>query len=116
MKDTMEKELATTTDEEKAFITNFNGLVVAKEKEIASDSEVIETNTTHLGEVSVAIVIMEEDLNDTTKALIEDKKFLVNLKTDCKIKEAEYDVVKTTRADEMLAFVDMIKILSDDDV
>eukprot|EP00972_Heterocapsa_arctica_P037106 5462615-Heterocapsa_arctica.AAC.1 len=59
---------------------------------------------------------MEEDLNNTAKALIEDKKFLVNLEIDCKTKEAEYDVVKTTRADEMLAFVDTIEILSDDEV
>eukprot|EP00972_Heterocapsa_arctica_P069038 10202003-Heterocapsa_arctica.AAC.1 len=55
MKDTMEKELATATDEEKAFITNFNGLVAAKEKEIASNSEVIESKITCLGELGVTI-------------------------------------------------------------
>jgi len=116
MKDIMKKKLATAMDEDNAFITNFNSLVVAKEKEIASNSEVIESKTTRLNEVGVTIVIMKEDLNDIIKALIENKKFLVNLETDCKIKETEYDVVKMTCADEMLTLADTIKILSDDDV
>eukprot|EP00972_Heterocapsa_arctica_P086020 12675939-Heterocapsa_arctica.AAC.1 len=76
MKDIMKKKLATAMDEDNAFITNFNSLVVAKEKEIASNSEVIESKTTRLNEVGVTIVIMKEDLNDIIKALIENKKFL----------------------------------------
>eukprot|EP00972_Heterocapsa_arctica_P078551 11584965-Heterocapsa_arctica.AAC.1 len=96
MKDTMEKETAAATTEEGEAIANFEAIVAAKEKEIASNSEAIESKTTRLGEVGVAIVTMEEDLDDTTKALMEDKKFLANLETDCKTKEAEYDVVKKT--------------------
>eukprot|EP00972_Heterocapsa_arctica_P088482 13045266-Heterocapsa_arctica.AAC.1 len=98
------------------FITNFNNLVAAKEKEIANNSEVIESKITCLVEVGVTIVIMMEDLNDITKALIMDKKFLVHIETDCKTKEVEYDVMKTNRSDNMLALVDTIKVLSDDDV
>eukprot|EP00972_Heterocapsa_arctica_P069343 10245679-Heterocapsa_arctica.AAC.1 len=47
---------------------------------------------------------------------MEDKKFLVNLETDCKIKETGYDVVTMTCAGETLALVDTIKIFSDDNV
>eukprot|EP00972_Heterocapsa_arctica_P067200 9916861-Heterocapsa_arctica.AAC.1 len=87
MKDTMEKELATATDEEKMSIINVNSLVAAKEKNIASNSEVIESKITCLGEVGVTFVIMKEDLNDIIKALVEDNKFLANIETDCKTKE-----------------------------
>merc|ERR1719287_353063 len=115
MKDTMEKELADATAAENESIANFEALVAAKEKEIASNSAAIESKTSRLGEVGVSIVTMEEDLDDTTKALMEDKKFLANLETDCKTKEAEYDVVKKTRGEELIALGDTIKILNDDD-
>jgi septal ring factor EnvC (AmiA/AmiB activator) len=115
MKETMEKELADATTAENEAIANFEALVAAKEKEIASNSEAIESKTSRLGEVGVNIVAMEEDLDDTTKALMEDKKFLANLESDCKTKEAEYDVVKKTRGEELVALSDTIKILNDDD-
>ena len=115
MKDTMEKELADATTAENESLANFEALVAAKEKEIASNSEAIESKTSRLGETGVNIVAMEEDLDDTTKALIEDQKFLANMETDCKTKEAEYDVVKTTRGEELVALSDTIKILNDDD-
>ena len=115
MKDTMEKELADATTAENESLANFEALVAAKEKEIASNSEAIESKTSRLGETGVNIVAMEEDLDDTTKALIEDQKFLANMETDCKTKEAEYDVVKKTRGEELVALSDTIKILNDDD-
>jgi len=115
MKDTMEKALSDATAAETESLGNFEALVAAKEKEIASNSQAIESKTARLGETGVNIVAMEEDLDDTTKALIEDQKFLANMETDCKTKEAEYDVVKTTRGEELVALSDTIKILNDDD-
>merc|ERR1711920_251189 len=57
----------------------------------------------------------KEDLDDTKKALAADKKFLVDLETDCKTKEAEWDERSKTRSEELLALADTIKILNDDD-
>ena len=41
---------------------------------ISYNSEAIESKTSRLGETGVNIVAMEEDLDDTTKALIEDRQ------------------------------------------
>merc|ERR1719410_2482683 len=49
------------------------------------------------------------------KALAEDKKFLAELAKGCSTKEAEWAERSKTRADEILAISDTIKILNDDD-
>jgi hypothetical protein len=115
MKDTMEKELATATSEEQAGIQNFQDISDAKGKEIAANSQAIEEKTVRLGDTGVKIETLKEDLSDTQKSLIDDKKFLADLDTNCQTREAEFDVVKKTRADELVALADTIKILNDDD-
>jgi len=63
----------------------------------------------------VNIVNMEEDLDDTSKARLADKQFLADLDTNCATKKSEYAVVEKTRADELVAIAETIKILNDDD-
>merc|ERR1719321_1934020 len=46
---------------------------------------------------------------------MEDKKFLANLETTCKTKQAEWAERCKTRQEEILALADTIKILNDDD-
>merc|ERR1719399_1652145 len=58
---------------------------------------------------------MKEDLDDTTKALIEDKKFLADLEKNCALKEKEWAERSKIRAEELLALADTIKLLNDDD-
>jgi len=60
-------------------------------------------------------VEMKEDLDDTQKALVEDKKFLAELEKDCGTKEEEWNKRCKIRAEELLAIGDTIKILNDDD-
>merc|ERR1719410_641669 len=88
MKDTMEKNLAEVTAAEEEAIKNYDALMAAK---------------------------MKEDLDDTQKALAEDKKFLAELEKGCATKQAEWDERCKIRADELLAIADTIKILNDDD-
>jgi len=115
MKDTMEKELADTIATEEAAIKNFNELMAAKESEIAANTQAIETKTERLGRTDVEIVDLKEALDDTTKALFEDNKFLKNLDESCKTKTAGWEERSKTRADELLALADTIRILNDDD-
>jgi hypothetical protein len=68
-----------------------------------------------LGKLQVEIVEMKEDLDDTGKALLEDKKFLADLAKNCKTKVAEHDANMKLRSEEILALADTIKILNDDD-
>merc|ERR1719261_1079422 len=68
-----------------------------------------------VGELSVEIVQMKNDLTDTQEQLVEDKKFLANMEKDCAAKAGEYEVVVKTRQEELLALADTIKLLNDDD-
>jgi len=58
---------------------------------------------------------MKEDLDDTNKALLEDKKFLADLNKNCKTKTAEHEANQKMRSEELLALSDTIKVLNDDD-
>merc|ERR1719174_71329 len=115
MSDTMEANLATATAEEEAAIKDFNGLVAAKTKEINALTKEVESKTARIGELGVELVTMKEDLDDTTKSLIEDEAFLKDLETNCKTKEAEWATRQKIRAEETLAIADTIKLLNDDD-
>merc|ERR1719393_449675 len=115
MSDTMEANLATAPAEEEAAIKDFNGLVAAKTKEINALTKEVESKTSRIGELGVELVTMKEDLDDTTKSLIEDEAFLKDLDKNCKTKEDEWAVRCKVRAEELLALADTIKILNDDD-
>merc|ERR1719161_3451040 len=115
MSDTMEKNLATATDEENAAIKDFDALVAAKTKEINALTSEVESKTSRIGELGVELVTQKEDLDDTTKSLVEDEAFLKDLEKNCKTKEDEWATRQKLRAEELLAIADTIKILNDDD-
>jgi len=113
--DEMSKDLADATATEKDAIKNYDGLMSAKKKEVEALTQAIEEKTVRTGEIAVEIVHMKNDLDDTGKALLEDKAFLEDLKKNCKTKEAEWDEITKTRAEELVALADTIKLLNDDD-
>merc|ERR1719333_800189 len=115
MTDTMEASLATATSEEKTAIKDFDSLVSAKTKEINALTKQIESKTSRIGELGVELVTLKEDLDDTTKSLIEDKAFLKYMEKSCKTKEDEWAARQKLRAEELVAIADTIKILNDDD-
>merc|ERR1719182_485419 len=115
MTDTMEASLATATSEEETAVKDFNGLVAAKTKEINALTKEIESKTARIGELGVELVTLKEDLDDTTKSLVEDEAFLKDLEKNCKTKEDEWAARQKLRAEELLAIADTIKILNDDD-
>jgi peptidoglycan hydrolase CwlO-like protein len=115
MTDTMEKDLADATAEEEAAIKDFEGLMAAKTKEINTLTKEIETKTARIGELGVQLVTEKEDLDDTSKSLVEDAAFLKDLEKNCKTKEEEWATRCKIRAEELLALADTIKILNDDD-
>merc|ERR1719359_21981 len=111
----MEKELAAATAEESKSIKDFEGLVAAKTKEINALTKEIEAKTARVGELGVSLVTQKEDLDDTSKGLMEDEQFLKDLEKDCETKDEEWAVRQKIRAEEVLAIADTIKILNDDD-
>merc|ERR1719353_2104118 len=115
MTDTMEKDLADATQQEETAIKDFKGLMAAKTKEINALTKEIETKIAQVGELGVSVVQQKEDLDDTSKALMEDEQFLKDLEKDCATKDEEWAARQKIRAEEVLAIADTIKILNDDD-
>merc|ERR1719502_627843 len=93
----------------------YEELMAAKTKEVEELTKMIEEKLTRIGELGVEIVNMKEGLDDTMKALMEDKKFLEDLKKNCASKEADWAIRSKTRSEELLAIAETIKILNDDD-
>merc|ERR1719343_1449233 len=115
MLETMEKELNEITTAEEQAIKDFEALIAAKEKELNANTGAIEAKIERAAEMGLDIVEMKEDLDDSSKTLLEDKKFLSELEKDCGTKEEEWNKRCKIRAEELLAIGDTIKILNDDD-
>merc|ERR1719395_456062 len=111
----MEKDLKEVIAQEETAKADFEALVTAKEKEIASATKAIEEKIKRGGEGAVEIVNLKEDLEDTIESLAEDKKFLADLEKNCESKKKEAEALKKTRQEELIAIADTIKILNDDD-
>merc|ERR1740139_1800016 len=115
MGDTMKQDLADATTEENSSIQNYDALIAANDKQIQALTAAIEEKSVRVGEVAVSVINMKNDLTDTEEALIEDQKFLADLKKNCGTKEAEWEETKKMRAEEMIALADTIKMLNSDD-
>merc|ERR1719454_555724 len=111
----MTKDLGDATKEENSAISAYDGLMAAKTKEVNALTHSIEEKSVRLGELQVSIVEMKEDLDDTSKALLEDKKFLGDLDKNCATKAKEHEENMKMRGQELVALADTIKILNDDD-
>jgi hypothetical protein len=115
MGDEMAASLAEATASEESAIKSFNDLMAAKTKEVNACTIAVESKTQRMGELGIDIVELENDLSEAEKSAAEDKKFLADMGTTCKTREAEWEVVVKTRSEELEALADTIKILNDDD-
>merc|ERR1719327_2336030 len=115
MGDTMDKDYKDLVAQEEAAKKAFEELMAAKQKEIDAATKAIESKIKRIGELGIEIVNLKEDLDDTTAMLMDDQKFLADLKKNCALKEKEWAERQKTRQDELLAIADTIKILNDDD-
>merc|ERR1719506_2866125 len=111
----MNADLAEATSSENTAIKTFDELMAAKEKEVNALTASIEEKMVRLGNLQVQIVEMKEDLDDTQKQLLEDKKFLADLGKNCAIKTKEHEENTKLRSQELVALADTIKVLNDDD-
>merc|ERR1740138_1096402 len=111
----MNKDLADATAAENKAIKDYEELMAAKTKEVNALTKSIEEKQVRLGNLQVEIVEMKEDLDDTGKALLEDKKFLADLEKNCATKTAEHEENMKMRGLELVALADTIKLLNSDD-
>jgi septal ring factor EnvC (AmiA/AmiB activator) len=113
--DEMATALAEATHAEEKAQHIFNELMSAKTSESNALIKMIEEKIQKSGELAVSIAQMTNDKEDTAEALSEDQTFLAELKKSCATKEAEWEARCKTRADELVALAETIKILNDDD-
>jgi len=113
--DEMKKDLKDATAVEDAAIADYNGLVSAKNAEVATLTSAIEDKITRIGETGLLIEDTKADAKDTAEKLQEDKEFLATLKSDCAKRAKEWDAVCKERAAELLALADTITMLNSDD-
>jgi len=115
MHDEMAKSAADATEAEEEAIKTYEQLMAAKKKEVDALTAEIEKKLERSGNLGVQIAQMKNDLGDTEEALAADKEFLANMKKNCETKKKEWDVIVKTRAEELAALADTVKILNDDD-
>jgi peptidoglycan hydrolase CwlO-like protein len=115
MGDTMAADLASATATEEAAIKEYDALMAAKKEEVDALTASIENKLKEIGEVGIEVVEMKEDVDDTEKALAADKNFLAELEKGCATKTKEWEERSKTRAEELVALADTIKVLNDDD-
>jgi len=115
MKESMEKNLEEATREQESGRANYEATMAAKQREIQVGTRAIEEKLQRSGQLGVEIQALKEDLSDTGKQEVQDKKFLADLDKNCAVKKTEWEAVRKTRADELVALGDTIKILNSDD-
>merc|ERR1719313_1739149 len=115
MKTEFESNLADMQSDEKKAVSEFGELNAAKTSEISAGEEMAKEKTALLGKTKVALAEAKEDLEDTTSAMEADQAFLVDLKERCSVSDAEWEERSKTRALEIAAVGETIKILTDDD-
>merc|ERR1711957_35705 len=86
-----QKEMIST---EQGAVSDYEGLMAAKKKEVSALTKSIETKMGRVGELGVEIATLKNDAEDTAESLEEEKK---------------------VRSQEVVALADTIKILNDDD-
>merc|ERR1719160_1475604 len=111
----MVKDLDDIVASEKSAVSAYDELMSAKTKEVAANTKSIESKSKRVGELGVEIAEMKVDLDDTTAALLEDKKFLANMDETCAAKKKEWGEICKNRGEELVALGETIKILNDDD-
>merc|ERR1719442_285084 len=115
MHDEMSANLKSATDDENSAIQAYEGLMSAKTKEVNTLTSQIENELQRIADLGVSVAEMQNDLEDTKESLAADTKFLAELDSGCDKKTAEWEVIKKTRAEELVALAETIKVLNDDD-
>merc|ERR550514_1278957 len=115
MLDEMQGDNKSTTNDEFAAAKAYEELKAAKTDEVNAATAAIEQKTKRSGELAVEIVQTEDDLEDTQAEIAETESFLGDLQSQCASKKSEWAERQKTRAEEVSAISEAIRILNDDD-
>eukprot|EP00933_Yihiella_yeosuensis_P018779 TRINITY_DN1531_c1_g1_i1.p2 TRINITY_DN1531_c1_g1~~TRINITY_DN1531_c1_g1_i1.p2 ORF type:complete len:691 (-),score=235.05 TRINITY_DN1531_c1_g1_i1:178-2250(-) len=109
------KEAEELDGEEEEEENIFLKLMKSKNTEIETLENSIALKIDKVGELKVQLVELKGQLSDAQNALGKDFAVVEALAKECKAKTADFEVRTKTRAEELVAVQDTIKILSSDD-
>jgi len=115
MKETFSNNLATSQKEETSNQRAYEDLKAAKTDEITAGQNQIDTKTTEKASANEKLAVDKQDLEDTSKGLAADTKFLISLKEQCATLDHEYEVRVAARQGEIHAVSKALEILNGDD-
>jgi hypothetical protein len=115
MLDEMQGDNKSTKNDEFSAAKAYEELKAAKTDEVNAATAAIEQKTKRSGALAVEIVQTEDDLEDTQAEIAETESFLGDLQSQCASKKSEWAERQKTRAEEVSAISEAIRILNDDD-
>jgi len=115
MEESMKSVLSDGMKNEEEAIKSYEKMMESKGQEVEALTASIDEKMKLVGELAVDIIQKKEDLTDTEATLMKDKDFLKNLVSSCATKTKEWEERSKTRAEELTALSETIKILNDDD-
>ena len=115
MKEDFETNLEKSRKEEIANVAAFEELKAAKEAQIASATEQVETKTGEAATADEKKATDKEDLEETRASLAEDQKFLSDLQLRCQDMDSQFEERTKTRQMEIQATSKALEFLSSDE-
>merc|ERR1719335_1451705 len=115
MKESMETNLKSSTDDETTAKETFASMKASKTEEITAANELIASKKTELAATDEKNAASKEDLADTEATVAADTEFLAALKDKCDTATADYQARSKVRNEEIKAVAEAMEILQGDD-
>eukprot|EP00747_Dinoflagellata_sp_TGD_P157034 gnl/TRDRNA2_/TRDRNA2_177711_c3_seq3.p1 gnl/TRDRNA2_/TRDRNA2_177711_c3~~gnl/TRDRNA2_/TRDRNA2_177711_c3_seq3.p1 ORF type:complete len:717 (+),score=251.89 gnl/TRDRNA2_/TRDRNA2_177711_c3_seq3:97-2151(+) len=115
MKETFEANLSVSQKDEMTNQKAYEDLKAAKEEEITSGQQMLDEKTQELATTDEKNAESKEDIEDTKNTLSADEQFLMTLKEQCSMMDAEWNERVKTRNLEMEACSKALDVLTTDD-
>merc|ERR1719386_282499 len=115
MKESFETSLKDSQTDEADAQKAFDDMKAAKDGELSSLRNMIDSKSKQAAETVEKLAQAKADLEDTTKQLAADEKFLADLKERCGSMEEEFAARKKMRTEEIAAVSEALGILNSDE-
>jgi len=111
MSETMEADLETLEENEKAAVATFHEMVKAKTQEVDVATSVMTDKTQRLNTAKMQLVDMSQDLDDTKTSHTITQTLLADLVSECEVRKADYESLVKSLDEEDQALGDAVDIL-----
>merc|ERR1719386_203244 len=115
MKESFETSLKDSQTDEADAQKAFDDMKAAKDGELQSARDMIDSKSKQSAETVEKLAQAKADLEDTTKQLAADEKFLADLKERCANMDEQFAACKKMRTEEIAAVSEALGILNSDE-